>query len=516
MKNIKQYNGIHQWYYRGCLYSCNYSCTYCPFSKRPYANREELAKDEECLTRFVSSLMEKTEEDKEKCAVQIVPYGEAMVHKYYWRELARLSCSSYIEAAGIQTNLSFNIDCMVRVFEENNGDLGKLRLWCTFHPQMVTDEQFLGQCRKLSSYGILYCAGTVGVPSQAESIRYIREHLPDNVYLWVNKMDGMGRRYTKEEIKEFTEIDEYFETGLRHYKADASKCTGSLFVEADGSVKQCNICIPGKDGNLCTRKECSCYLSYCNQQIPELVFFNPYPAFRIPHYKKAVFFDVDGTLLCNGEDVITDRTKELLYRLAAHSRIFLATSLPYKDAIRKTAPVKDIISGGAFAHGGICIIHGETSTLHKKIFPLKYKDTGMLKKNAGRYGYSVYTYASEDTVYKITLSFNGRIPHEKRDMAVASAAGGLGLLDKDYCAKENINVIIEDGCIQIISIMAGKKEGIMHICNKMGYKPEDIAVFGNSASDIPVFKESGFSVAVNAGMEAGQAADYCIRSGWYA
>ena len=81
MKNIKQYNGIHQWYYRGCLYSCNYSCTYCPFSKRPHANREELAKDEECLTRFVSSLMEKTEEDKEKCAVQIVPYGEAMVHK---------------------------------------------------------------------------------------------------------------------------------------------------------------------------------------------------------------------------------------------------------------------------------------------------------------------------------------------------------------------------------------------------------------------------------------------------
>lgn len=120
----------------------------------------------------------------------------------------------------------------------------------------------------------------------------------------------------------------------------------------------------------------------------------------------------------------------------------------------------------------------------------------------------------EDTVYKITLSFKKK--PGKRDMAVMSAAEGLGLLDKGYCARENINVIIEDGCIQIVSIMAGKKEGIIHICSKMGYKPEDIAVFGNSSSDIPMFKESGFSVAVDAGREASQAADYCIRSGWYA
>ena len=61
--------------------------------------------------------------------------------------------------------------------------------------------------------------------------------------------------------------------------------------------------------------------------------------------------------------------------------------------------------------------------------------------------------------------------------------------------------------------MAGKREGILHICNIMGYKPEYIAVFGNSASDVPMLKEFGFSVAVNAGREARQAAYYCIRSG---
>lgn len=509
--------GIRQWYYRGSLDSCNYSCNYCPFSKKPGCSREELAEDEKSLIKFVDFVLQKAETEKKNCAVQIVPYGEALIHKYYWRELARLTCSPYIEAAGAQTNLSFDIHCMAGEFQRNNGEFAKLRLWCTFHPQMVTMDRFLQQCRQLSSYGILYCAGTVGVPAQAGVIKRLREKLPEDVYLWINKMDGLKRRYTEEETRIFSCIDEYFETGLKHYKADTTKCTDSLFAEADGSLRRCNTCIPGKDGTACTRKECSCYLSYCNQKVPELVFFNPYSAFRIPHYPKAAFFDVDGTLLGSRDRVVTENTTKWLKRLAAHSRIFLATSLPYRDALRKTAPVADIISGGVFAHGGICVTNKGTGTLHKKIYPLKYKETDALKENAGRYGYNVHIYngrpegSAEKEIYKITLSPRtiNKIPAATQDKKARSVAEKLGLLDKDA----DVNVIIEDGCIQLTSTMAGKREGILHICNIMGYKPEDIAVFGNSASDVPMLKEFGFSVAVNAGREARQAANYCIRSG---
>ena len=508
---------IRQWYYRGSLDSCNYSCNYCPFSKKHKCSREELAEDEKSLAGFVDNVIKKAEESKKKCAVQIVPYGEALIHKYYWRELARLTCSPYIEAAGAQTNLSFDVNCMAGEFMEYNGDFGKLRLWCTFHPQMVEMDSFLQQCQKLSGYGILYCVGTVGVSAQAGIIKRLREKLPADVYLWINKMDGLKRRYTEEETRIFSGIDEYFETGLKHYKADTSKCTDSLFTEADGSVRRCNTCIPGKDGTACTRKECSCYLCYCNQQVPELVFFNPYPAFRIPNYPEAVFFDVDGTLLGSGDRIITENTVKWLKRLSAHSRIFLATSLPYRDALRKTAPAADIISGGVFAHGGICVTNKGTGTLHKKIYPLKYKETDALKENAGRYGYNVHIYSgrpegsAEKEIYKITLSPRtiNKIPAATQDKRARSAAVKLGLLDKDA----GVNVIIEDGCIQLTSTMAGKREGILHICNIMGYKPEDIAVFGNSASDVPMLKEFGFSVAVNAGREARQAANYCIRSG---
>lgn len=513
-------NNIYQWYYRGSLKSCNYKCSYCPFSKNPESSKEELKKDEECLVKFVSYLTDRIAAGNGKCAVQIVPYGEALVHGYYWRELARLSSNPGIEACGAQTNLSFDIDKMTGIFLKNNGDLKKARLWCTFHPQMVTAGRFISQCKKLSEYGILYCAGVVGEPSHINGIRYLRERLPDDVYLFINKMDGLKRRYTQEEIQAFSEIDEYFETGLRHHKADINKCRGICFVEADNTKKRCNICLPGKDGIICTRKECSCYLSYCNQSVPELIFFNPYPAFRIPHYPEAVFFDIDGTLINPGDKVIPGKTAGWLEKLASHSRLFLVTSRPYNNAMAKLSRVKGLLSGGVFAHGGMCRINikpDKTSAgkkIYEKIFPLEYPGTAFLKENASKYGYKVYIYSKKGksgnnvNIYKITLSFNRHkdIRQSGMDGHLKSVADKLGLTGKD------LNIIYGDGCIQVIGSNAGKKEGVSWICSKMGYKDNEIAVFGNSYNDIPMLKGYGFSVAVNADAETRQAAKYSLTT----
>lgn len=56
-----------------------------------------------------------------------------------------------------------------------------------------------------------------------------------------------------------------------------------------------------------------------------------------------------------------------------------------------------------------------------------------------------------------------------------------------------------------------KKEGIAYICSKMGYKADEIAVFGNCASDIPMLSAYPFSVAVNADEAAKQTATYTIN-----
>lgn len=507
MYNLKPYSNTRQWYYRGSLESCNYSCCYCPFSKNPQSSIKELEKDKENLIQFVSALLDVENRISRKCAVQVVPYGEALIHKYYWQEMARLSRSPLIEAVGAQTNLSFNVDTMVNTFLENNGIISKLKLWCTFHPSMVTIDKFLSQCNKLSMHNISYCAGATADPAEIGSIRTLRRHLPKKIYLWVNKLDGLGRRYTSEEIAAFTDIDEYFNLELKHHKADVNKCIDSCFIEAGGAAKRCNICSPSAY-SACTRKTCSCYLSYCNQSLPEMVFFGKYPSFRIPVYPEAVFFDIDGTLITGNSKQITDKTAQLLRRLSMHSSIFLATSLPYNSAMQKVNKAKDIIQGGVFAQGGMCRIFARK---YEKVFPLGTGKLGIIKENSSKYGYIVHIYRKKysNIIYKITLSFN---KYNKTDTYIKQTAFNIGLTDSSYNPLEDVNIIFEDGCIQIVDRMAGKKEGIGHICSEMGYNPDQIAVFGNSASDIPMLKEYKFSVAVNADKETAGAAAYNIQT----
>ena len=127
-----------QIFYRGALTSCNYACSYCPFSKRTMTKAQR-SKDETALWKFVEARKLETE----KHAVQIVPYGEALIHEYYWRALAELSRIEAAEYTGCQTNLSFSVENMLKVYEEHQGRKEKLRLWCTFHPSMTSVEAFV-------------------------------------------------------------------------------------------------------------------------------------------------------------------------------------------------------------------------------------------------------------------------------------------------------------------------------------------------------------------------------------
>lgn len=60
--------------YRGYLKSCNYSCSYCPFSKHR-ASVSELEKDRQSFVRFCDS-MENRAAEFSVGAVFVVPYGK--------------------------------------------------------------------------------------------------------------------------------------------------------------------------------------------------------------------------------------------------------------------------------------------------------------------------------------------------------------------------------------------------------------------------------------------------------
>lgn len=504
-----------QWYYRGSLKSCNYSCSYCPFSKRRGSEQEQ-QDDRAALFRFIDCLAGL---EGEEGAVQIVPYGEALIHPYYWEGLAMLSQNARLDVVGAQSNFSFPSEQMLSIYHDYGGSLEKLRLWGTFHPEMTTVEQFVRQCRLLSTQKVTYCVGVVGVPEHLETIKRLRRELPISVYLWINKMDGLGRNYTASERQAFLEIDEYFEMELAHHRAEPTKCAHNRFVEADGTMRRCNLCRQstgnlygaagqktssnegkhslGKDvGALCSRKECSCYLAYCNSLQEQLLFFQPYPAFRIPRYPKAVFFDVDGTLIPEGQTQLPPETTERLMRLADHCDIYLATSLPYEIAKRRTAPIWDMLRGGVFANGGRWIIRhsaGQEQDRQAVIDEIVPVDTDWLaqaERWARRDGFTLHVYKKGRDAYKVTLLFRrGRLPEDYSVQFLQNLALHLGIPD-------SCQLLREENCIEVTGKGTGKLEGVLSICREMGYERDEVAVFGNSENDISMLEYFPFSKCV--------------------
>lgn len=280
---------IRQIYYRGSLNFCNYTCSYCPFSKKKQSERI-WERDREEWFRFVEAMGRELFER----SVLVVPYGEALIHSYYWEGLAALGRQPGMKAVGAQSNFSFPAVKMLEAYEKAGGDKEKLRLWGTFHPEMTTVNEFLNQCRQLNDAGVSFCVGTVGVPENLRYIRQLREGLDASVYMWINKMDGMGRGYTEEEKEAFRELDSYFDLELQVFPADASLCNDSVLIQGDGSIRPCvrshakmgNLYTKGFGGLLskkCTANACDCYLSYNNRtDIDVLTHFQPEPAFRIP------------------------------------------------------------------------------------------------------------------------------------------------------------------------------------------------------------------------------------------
>lgn len=255
-----------------------------------------IQRDREQLQHFVNQVRDLSIQG----SVLIIPYGEAMIHPYYQEALADLSKFPELVYVGIQTNLSFSVKKFLSVLKEHDGNIKKIRLWATFHPESVSFDEFVGKCNELYHADFSFCIGCVGVPEYLDMIRKLRRQLPRECYLWINRMDGMGRHYTNQEIHDFLEIDPCFKQELRLIQINTSACVGNYFISGDGSVYPCPL-NRNTIGNFyhcscqeelkacdmtrtCNSPYCRCYLAYNNIKPPKELVFGEYPAFRIPDF----------------------------------------------------------------------------------------------------------------------------------------------------------------------------------------------------------------------------------------
>lgn len=504
--------------YRGILKSCNYSCSYCPFSK--HGMREgELEKDKKEWFSFVDRFASQGEQAGFH-AMMLTPYGEALIHPWYWQGLAQLSVLPWVDAVGGQTNLSFPVDAFLELFRKEQGVLSKLRLWATFHPQMTTVGQFVGTCRQLAAQGVCLCAGAVGAPEHMALLQQLRQELPQEVYLWINRMDGLGRDYTEGEKQMFSDIDPYFYRELLPHPADASQCRQRLFAEGDGRLRLCNLSPAWKaqtlsglgqdnDQKRCGRRRCSCYLAYGGRSsLVNQMLFGPWPLFRIPRRPKAVFLDIEGTLLPSGRGSgtgspaaceVAAEVRAALEVLAEREKAFLffATTLPYEDARRRCRSIWHLFSGGVFAGGGHIIIE-ETHFVKSPADAQRVKKEWYaavpeaclpdLEKIKQKMHARMLVYrSSQGTCYKVTLLHAPQRPWSSHE-----AGEVMGCLPD--LVKKQVRCLTEGHCMQIVAAEANKTTGVRKICGFLSIPLEEIYAAGDSAEDAGMIKLNGTRV----------------------
>ncbi len=483
--------------YRGSLKSCNYRCSYCPFSKHPMSRRG-LLRDKDQWDRFCLSL-EHRAEAMEIHSLMVTPYGEALIHPWYWEGLGRLSAMDKMEAVGAQTNLSFSVEQSLKIYRQAGGKLDKLRLWATFHPEMTTVEAFGEICRKLWDSGAGICAGAVGDIRYLDAIKALRRVLPDSIYLWINKMDGFGRDYTQKERTAFEEIDPYFGRELERTFAEARLCEERLFVEGDGTMKRCNIsrglpgnwydgegsfpkdAFSGKEGKTvsCGRKACTCYLAYGGRdEAMNRLLFGPYPLFRIPARPKAAFLDIDKTLIKEGERRLTSKTVTDLKALARDKcRLFFATSLPYREAMRRCQEVWPLFEGGIFSGGGH-VAFSKEGEMQERFLALDPKWVWALKQEREQYRFRILTYGDprHGVIYKITLVRPKRMEWSQEETERLMRA-------EEMEGMKGIRWFAEGSCLEIVHKEATKAGGVRFICQSLGILPGDAAAMGDGPED---------------------------------
>jgi len=263
--------------YRGPLSSCNYGCDYCPFAKRN-ETYEQLESDRVALARFINWCEAQSASGCE-LSVLFTPWGEALIRPWYQEALARFTQMPHVRRAAIQTNISCHLKWV------DGCKLDRLALWCTYHPTETTRQRFLDRCYELDQRGVRYSVGIVGLKAHVEDAKWLRERLPESVYLWVNAFKRSENYYDAPTFDALTKIDPLFPiNNVRHAsRGNACRTGHEVFsVDGDGAMRRCHF-IKEVIGNIydekweatlsprpCSAETCGCHIGYVHMNKLEL------------------------------------------------------------------------------------------------------------------------------------------------------------------------------------------------------------------------------------------------------
>ena len=481
MKNEGALLSIKRIYYRGKLNSCNYTCSYCPFGKKSHLTAT--TQDEQAWNRFITAI-----EQWQGGPLQlfIIPYGEALIHRYYRKGIIHLAALPQVAGISCQTNLSFSADEWLDEFSATPTLISKIKIWASFHPEMTSVESFVRRLHTLYNAGIQVCAGAVGNPMAKSVLGDLRNALLPDIYLFINAMQGLKSPLSVEDIRFFTQLDNLFEYDLKNASAQWTICSGgrsSCFIDWKGDIFGCPRS-QVKIGNLyqnqildlllpCRRKVCDCYIAFSNLTNHPLHRIMGAGAFwRIPDkpFITSVFFDVDGTLTDAQGRVSVSYAHALRY-IAQFVPLYLATSLSMQQARRKLGKALfSLFEGGVFADGGLLVYGGQSQWMPVELL-LDIKEESA----------KITAHSYEGQVYKYSM-----LVYDKEERINILSR----LKEKPY------QVFYKPPLITVIHKEVDKRKGVLHICKALAFPLDQVLVVGNSLKDWEMMSVVSHSCAV--------------------
>ncbi len=249
---------------------------------------------------------------------------------------------------------------------------------------------------------------------------------------------------------------------------------------------------------------------------------------------KALFFDIDGTLVSMVTHIIPPSTIEALEEVHRRGiRIFISTGRPV-SLINNLGPIEHLIDGYITTNGARCLVGDKTLALR----PIDIKDVRTVldyaleadfsslvitQDKAVLFNHKPYVEEIFDTVLNIK-DIKSDIPIEPLVEA--------GILQFTPFINEEQEAVLQSRLsnanitrwyplfVDVISANANKAKGMMDIAQEFGLAAEECMAFGDGGNDIEILREAGIGIAMgNARDRVKAAADFvttdCDADGVY-
>jgi Cof subfamily protein (haloacid dehalogenase superfamily) len=242
---------------------------------------------------------------------------------------------------------------------------------------------------------------------------------------------------------------------------------------------------------------------------------------------KAVFFDLDGTLL-NSEKKISEGSKEALKKCREKGvQVYIATARPrtlHKMLPEWTLGTFDLFDGGIYCNGACRVIHDETDytyidsdAVHQVIETVNsFKDIHLvlqMKDEVHAFNYEFdETHIEEWGLQERRIvELDESCEHQTVKIMIythnmVNRVGQLPVelyeeLKEKISDKANLYLTDFGEVIMVVPNQISKYSAIVEVCEKEGFKLDEIAVFGDDMNDMEMLSSIRHSIAMGNGVD---------------